>query len=94
MAFFNTPGTELLYSGEARITPSAATMASFSAATSGGMPRSASSSALNSGMPWSVRISSVDPAGTTAAAALRRAVLNESRRRLPEMPRRAAIREA
>ena len=44
IAFLNTPGIELLYSGVTSSSPSAATIASFSAATAGGMPSAVSMS--------------------------------------------------
>ena len=44
IAFLNTPGIELLYSGVTRSRPSAATIASLSAATAGGMPSATSTS--------------------------------------------------
>ena len=43
-AFLRTPGTELLYSGVASRSPSAAAMRSLSAATAAGMPCAASAS--------------------------------------------------
>ena len=51
----------------------------------------ASSSPLYRGMPRRSRTSSVEPAGSTAAAARSNAVLNEPARRLPETPIRWAI---
>ena len=45
IAFLNVPGIELLYSGVARSIPSAATIASFSAATRSGIPSAVSTSA-------------------------------------------------
>ena len=44
IAFLNTPGIELLYSGVTSSRPSAAAIASFNSATAGGMPADASRS--------------------------------------------------
>jgi hypothetical protein len=46
IAFLNTPAIDLLYSGVARSSPSAATIASFSAVTRSGISASAHASAL------------------------------------------------
>jgi hypothetical protein len=44
IAFLNTPGSELLYSGVASTSPSAAAIRSFSRVTCAGMPCSVSAS--------------------------------------------------
>jgi hypothetical protein len=44
MAFLNTPGIELLYSGVTSRSPSAPTIASFKALTAGGIPSAPSTS--------------------------------------------------
>jgi Adenylate and Guanylate cyclase catalytic domain len=51
IAFLNTPGIELLYSGVARSSPSAVAMACFNLVTDCGMPPLASRSPSYSGMP-------------------------------------------
>jgi hypothetical protein len=52
IAFLNTPGIELLYSGVARSSPSAVAMACFNLVTDCGMPPLASRSPSYSGMPY------------------------------------------
>ena len=86
MAFFKTPGTELLYSGVARIKPAASAMAFFHSAARLGTPSAVSTSPLYNGMPSILSILSSAPPGINSAAVRRSAVLNEPRRRLPEIP--------
>jgi hypothetical protein len=86
MAFFSTPVTPPLYSGQASSRASAERTASFQALTGAGSPWS-STSWLNSGRSCRPKISIVTPSGAHSWAARSRAVLNEAARRLPETPR-------
>jgi hypothetical protein len=86
MAFFSTPVTPPLYSGQASSRASAERTASFQALTGSGSPWS-STSWLNSGRSCRPKISIVTPSGAHSWAARSRAVLNEAARRLPETPR-------
>ena len=86
MAFFATPGIELLYSGVAINSPSAEVILSLSACTAFGTPVDASRSPSYSGMPRIDSIAIVVPAGASSAAARNSMALNDPRRKLPENP--------
>src|SRR5215468_3485615 len=86
IAFLNTPGSELLYSGVTSRTPGAAAMRSLSAWTAGGIPV-ASTSPSYSGMSLIEAASTVVPAGASSAAARSSIALNDFSRRLPAIAR-------
>ena len=91
IAFFITPGIELLYSGVTSSSPSAAAMRSLSAVTAAGMPCSLSTSPSYRGMPAIDAISTVVPAGARSAAARNSAAFHEPFRRLPAIPMMVAM---
>ena len=86
IAFFKTPGIELLYSGVTNSKPSALAIVAFNSATRLGMPSAASTSPLYSGMPSILSVWSAALLGISSTAARSSALLNEPRRRLPEIP--------
>jgi hypothetical protein len=63
MAFFSTPGIELLYSGVTIRRPSAVAILLFSSCTVFGMPSASSTSPSYKGIPRMEAISTVVPAG-------------------------------
>ncbi len=86
IAFFSTPGTELLYSGVAIRRPSAAAIWSLRVYTDSGMPSAASKSPLYRGIFSIDASSSTHPLGVSVLAARSRAPLYEPFRTLPEIP--------
>ena len=75
-----------MYSGVTNSSPSAATIALFSADTLCGVPSCASMSASYKGIPCSVQTSRSALDATADCAERNSAVLNEPLRRLPEIP--------
>ena len=87
-AFLSTPGIEELYSGVATRTASAASSASLKSSTAAGSAPGTSSSPSYGGIALSPsKRSTVTPAGASAAAARRSALLCEPCRRLPLIAR-------
>ena len=75
IAFLNTPGMPLLYSGVTSSRPSQARIFAFNACTASGTPSAASTSPSYKGMPRMDAISSSAPSPTSSAAARSSAVL-------------------
>ena len=91
IAFFRTPGIELLYSGVTIKRPSVAAILVFNSSTIVGMPSAASTSPSYKGIPRMEAISTVAPAGASWEAARSSMAFKDARRRLPLSPMMLAI---